>query len=141
FTLRLSYGTVEGYQEEGKTVPAFTDFAGLYQRADQHENHGPFQLPPRWANKRSSLDLQTPFNFVCTADSIGGNSGSPIVNRAGEFVGILFDGNIQSLPWDYLYSDKQARTIGVDSRAILEALQKIYQVPALVDELAGKKIN
>ncbi|HZC35234.1 MAG TPA: S46 family peptidase [Chthoniobacterales bacterium] len=141
FTLRLSYGTVEGYQEEGKTVPAFTDFAGLYQRADQHENHVPFQLPARWADKRSSLDLQTPFNFACTADSVGGNSGSPIVNRAGEFVGILFDGNLQSLSWDYLYSDKQARTIGVDSRAILEALQKVYQVPALVDELTGKKIN
>jgi Peptidase S46 len=141
FTLRLSYGMVEGYQEEDKTVPAFTDFAGLYQRADQHENRVPFQLPARWADKRSSLDLHTPFNFVCTADSIGGNSGSPIVNRAGEFVGILFDGNIQSLPWDYLYSDKQARTIAVDSRAILEALQKVYQVPALVDELTGKNMN
>jgi Peptidase S46 len=141
FTLRLSYGRVEGYQEEDKTIPAFTDFAGLYQRADQHENRVPFQLPARWADKRSSLDLHTPFNFVCTADSVGGNSGSPIVNQAGEFVGILFDGNIQSLTWDYLYSDKQARSIAVDSRAILEALQNVYHVPALVDELTGKKMD
>lgn len=141
FTLRLSYGTVEGYEEEGKTIPAFTDFAGLYQRADQHENRLPFQLPARWVDKRSMVDPHIRFNFVTTADTVGGNSGSPIVNRAGEFVGIIFDGNIQSLRWDYLYSDKQARAVAVDSGAILEALQKVYQVPALVSELTGKKMN
>jgi Peptidase S46 len=138
FTLRLSYGTVEGYEEEGKSIPPFTDFAGLYQRARQHENRPPFLLPARWVEKRAALDPRTPFNFVCTADSIGGNSGSPIINRDGEFVGILFDGNIQSLPWDYLYSDKQARSVAVDSRAILESLQSVYQVPALVSELTEK---
>jgi hypothetical protein len=141
FTLRLSYGTVEGYQEDGKTIPAFTDFAGLYQRADQHENRPPFQVPAKWASKRALLDMKTPFNFVSTADSIGGNSGSPIVNRNGEFVGILFDGNIQTLSWDYLYSDKQARAVAVDSRAILESLDKVYQASALVSELTGKPMK
>jgi hypothetical protein len=139
FTLRLSFGSVEGYEEDGKKIPAFTDFAGMYQRADQHENRPPFQLPARWVDKRAAIDPHTPFNFVCTADSVGGNSGSPIVNRNGEFVGILFDGNIQTLPWDYLYSDKEARAVCVDSRAILEALKTVYQVPALVGELTGKK--
>jgi hypothetical protein len=141
FNLRLSFGTVEGYQEDGKTVPAFTDFAGLYQRAAQHNNRAPFDLPERWLDRRSDLNLQTPFNFVSTADSVGGNSGSPFVNRNGEFVGILFDGNIQTLPWDYLYTDKQARAVAVDSRAILETLEKVYQLPALVRELTGKGAN
>jgi Peptidase S46 len=137
-TLRFSYGTVEGYDEDGKTIPAFTDFAGLYQRADQHENRPPFQLPTRWINKREAMDSKTPFNFVTTADTVGGNSGSPVVNRTGDFVGIIFDGNIQSLTLDYLYSDDQARAVAVDSRAILEALKNIYQAPALVSELTGR---
>jgi len=141
FTLRLSYGTVEGYEEDGETIPAFTDFAGLYQRSDQHENRPPFQVPAKWAEKRALLDMKTPFNFVSTTDSIGGNSGSPVVNRNGEFVGILFDGNIQTLSWDYLYSDKQARAVAVDSRAILESLEKVYQASALVSELTGKQMN
>jgi hypothetical protein len=138
FTLRLSYGTVKGYEEDGKTIPAFTDFAGLYERTDQHENRSPFQLPTRWLEKRGAIDPKTPFNFVTTADIVGGNSGSPVINRDGEFVGIVFDGNIQSLLWDYLYLDKQARGIAVDSRAILEALETIYEVPVLTRELIGK---
>ena len=141
FSLRLSFGTVEGYEEDGKTIPAFTDFAGLYQRATQHENQAPFDLPKRWLDRRSDLNLRAPFNFVSTADSVGGNSGSPLVNRKGEFVGILFDGNIQTLPWNYLYTDKQARAVAVDSGAIIEALEKVYQVPALVSELTGKGAN
>jgi Peptidase S46 len=138
FTLRLSYGTVEGYEEDGKTIPAFTDFAGLYERADQHGNRSPFQLSPRWLDKRRAMDPKTPFNFVTNADIVGGNSGSPVINRNGDFVGIIFDGNIQSLLWDYLYSDKQGRAVAVDSRAILEALENIYEVPALTRELMGK---
>jgi hypothetical protein len=113
----------------------------LYQRAAQHENQAPFDLPKRWLDRRSALNPHTPFNFVSTADSTGGNSGSPLVNRKGEFVGILFDGNVQSLPGDYLYTDKQARAVAVDSRAILEALDKVYQIPALVTELTGKRAN
>jgi hypothetical protein len=138
FTLRLSYDTVEGYEEDGKTIPAFTDFTGLYQRADQHDNRSPFQLPTRWVDKRTAMDPKTPLDFVTTADTVGGNSGSPVVNRNGDFVGIIFDANIQSLTWDYLYSDKQARTVAVDSRAILEALKSIYEVPALVSEVTGR---
>jgi hypothetical protein len=138
FTLRLSYGTVEGYEEDGKSIPAFTDFAGLYQRADQHENRAPFQVPTRWTDKRTATDPKTHLNFVTTADTAGGNSGSPVINRNGDFVGIIFDGNIQSLTGDYLYSDKQARSVAVDSRAILEALKNVYEVPALVSELTGR---
>jgi hypothetical protein len=139
FTIRLSYGTVEGYEENGKAMSAFTEFAGLYQRADEHENLSPFQVPSQWMNKRAAIDPKTPFNFVTTADIVGGNSGSPVINRNGDFVGIIFDGNIQSLTWDYLYSDQQARSVAVDSRAILQALQNVYDAPALVSELTGTK--
>ena len=137
FTLRLSYGTVEPYQEAGKTVPAYTDFAGLYARAAEHADLPPFTLPPRWAESKGRLKMGTPFNFVSTADIIGGNSGSPVVNKAGEFVGIIFDGNLQSLPLDYLYTAKQARAVSVDSRAIVEALDQVYHTQALVAELTG----
>ena len=130
---------MEGYEEDGKAIPAFTEFAGLYQRADEHENLSPFQVPSQWMNKRAAIDPKTPFNFVTTADIVGGNSGSPVINRNGDFVGIIFDGNIQSLTWDYLYSDQQARSVAVDSRAILQALQNVYDAPALVSELTGTK--
>lgn len=139
FTLRLSYGTVRGYEENGKQIPAFTDMAGLYQRAAEHENKEPFNLPQRWVDRKDQLALDTHFDFVCDADIIGGNSGSPVVNRAGEFVGIIFDGNIQSLVLDYVYTNKQARAVSVDSAAILEGLQKVYQADGLVDEIQGKK--
>jgi nicotinamide mononucleotide adenylyltransferase len=139
FTLRLSYGRVRGYEEEGKQVPAFTNFEGLYQRAEQHENRPPFDLPQRWIDKRSNLNLSTPFNFVSDADIIGGNSGSPVVNKANEFVGIIFDGNIQSLALDCIFTDKQARAVSVDSAAITEALRNVYDAKALADELEGLK--
>ena len=139
FTLRLSYGTVRGYEQDRKQIPAFTDFAGLYQRSDEHENKAPFDLPQRWVDKKSKLDLSTHFNFVSDADIIGGNSGSPVVNKANEFVGIIFDGNIQSLVLDCIYTDKQARAVSVDSAAITEALRKVYDAGALADELEGKK--
>jgi Peptidase S46 len=137
FTLRLSYGTVRGYEQDGKQIPAFTDFAGLYQRSAEHENKPPFDLPQRWIDRRAKLDLSTHFNFVSDADIIGGNSGSPVVNKAGEFVGIIFDGNIQSLVLDWIFSDKQARAVSVDSAAITEALRKVYHAGPLVDELEG----
>ena len=138
FTLRLSYGTVEGYAENGQHVPAYTDFGGLYRRASEHQDKPPFDLPQRWVDSKSRLKPGTPFNFVSTCDIIGGNSGSPTVNKAGEFVGIIFDGNLQSLPLDYAYTDKQARAVSVDSRAILEALEQVYQANGLVDELIGR---
>ena len=139
FTLRLSYGPVAGYEESGVKVPATTTFAGLYARSAEQENKPPFDLPPRWVEKKSALDLSVPFNFVSTADIIGGNSGSPVVNTAGEFVGIIFDGNIQSLVGDFGYEDVQARALSVHSAGILEALKKVYEVPVLVNELVTGK--
>jgi hypothetical protein len=138
FTLRLAFGTVKGYTEQGKQIPAYTHMAGLYERAKEHHDKFPFDLPARWEQKKGNLDLGTPFNFVCTADIIGGNSGSPVVNRAGEVVGLIFDGNIQSLVLDFLYTDEQARAVSVDSRAIIEALRKVYDADWLADELQGK---
>ena len=135
FTLRLAFGTVKGYEENGAPVPALTTFAGLYERAKEMNNRPPFDLPPLWEKRKSHLDMNTPFNFVSTCDIIGGNSGSPVVNRAGEFVGIIFDGNLQSLPWDDAYSDKRGRATSVDSAAILEALNKVYRVKELAREL------
>ena len=137
FTLRLAFGTVNGYSEQGGEVPPLTTYAGLYQRAREMHNRPPFDLPPRWEKSKSRLNLNTPLNFVSTDDIIGGNSGSPVVNRAGEFVGIIFDGNLESLPWDYAYNDKQGRAISVHSAAILEALNRVYRVKDLVRELVN----
>jgi hypothetical protein len=135
FTLRLAFGTVKPYLENGKTVPAMTTLAGLYERSKEHDNKPPFDLPNRWVERKSKLDLNTPFNFVCTADIIGGNSGSPVINKNAELVGIIFDGNIQSLVLDFIYTDAQARAVSVDSRGIIEALRKVYDAGALADEL------
>ena len=139
FTLRLSYGRVRGYEEDGKQVAPFTNFAGLYQRSAEHENKEPFDLPHRWIDRKTAVNPETQFNFVSDADIIGGNSGSPVVNKANEFVGIIFDGNIQSLVLDCIFTDKQARAVSVDSAAITEALRKVYDASALADELEGKK--
>lgn len=135
FTLRLSYGTVKGYVDDGKEVPAFTTFAGLYARSKEQGNTGPFELPKRWEERKSKLDLSTPLNFVSTADIIGGNSGSPVINAKGEVVGLIFDGNIQSLVLDFIYDDTIARAVSVDSRGIVEALRKVYDANDLADEL------
>lgn len=139
FTLRLAYGLVKGYEENGQTIPAHTRIAGLYERSTAQGGREPFDLPRRWVDRKRRLDLSTPFNFVNTADIIGGNSGSPVVNRAGELVGIIFDGNIQSLVLDFYFTDDLARAISVDSRAILEALRQVYQAGHLVDEILGKR--
>jgi hypothetical protein len=139
FTLRLAFGLVQGYLEDGRKVPFQTTLAGLYDRAAEHQNRPPFDLPPQWVKRKSRLDLTTPFNFVSTADIIGGNSGSPVVNRAGEFVGIIFDGNIQSLVLDFIYTETQARAVSVNSQSILEALRKVYDAKELADELVKGK--
>ena len=137
FTLRLAFGVVKGYEEDGRPVPAFTTLGSLYERAREMKHQPPFDLPPLWEKRKSRLDLKTPYNFVSTADIIGGNSGSPVVNRAGEFVGIIFDGNLQSLPWDYAFTDKQGRATSVHSAAILEALNKVYGTKELARELVN----
>jgi hypothetical protein len=136
-TLRLAFGTVTGYEEDGRQVPFETTFAGLYQRAAEQHYRPPFDLPARWLAKKKKLKLATPFNFVCTADIIGGNSGSPVVNRQGEFVGIIFDGNIQSLAANLSYTETQCRAVAVHSSGILEALEKLYGAQGLVKELRG----
>jgi hypothetical protein len=139
FTLRLAFGTVRGYEEEGKHIPFETTFAGLYERSREHHDKPPFDLPKRWVERKEKLDLSTPFNFVCTADIIGGNSGSPVINKDAEIVGLIFDGNIQSLVLDFVYTDKQARALAVHSQAIVEALRKVYDAGPLADELTQGK--
>jgi hypothetical protein len=138
FTLRLSYGTVKGYDENGTHDPWATTMAGTFQHSAEHKNQPPFDLPKSWLAKKDAIKGSTPFNFVSTADIIGGNSGSPVVNRAGEFVGIIFDGNLESLPWDYQFDDRVGRAISVDSAAILEALRNIYSATNVVSELTSK---
>ena len=137
FTLRLSYGAIEGYQLNGKNVPWFTTMGGTYEHAAEHGSKPPFELPASWLKYKSAIDLKTPFDTVSTPDIIGGNSGSPVINKDAEVVGIIFDGNIESLPWNFIYTDKVARSVEVDSRAIIEALRTIYRADGLVNELTG----
>jgi hypothetical protein len=139
FTLRLSYGAVKGYQENGKSIPFETNIGGAYEHAAEHNHQPPYNLPESWMKSKANLDLKTPLNFVSTADIIGGNSGSPTVNKKGEVVGIIFDGNIESLPWNFAFSDVQGRAVSVDSLGIQEALRKVYGASALADELMGTK--
>jgi hypothetical protein len=141
FTLRLAFGTVKGYEQDGRHIPFQTTFAGLYERSAEHHDKPPFNLAQRWVERKDKLDLSTPLDFVCTADIIGGNSGSPVVNRQGQFVGIIFDGNIQSLVLDFVYTEKQARAVSVNSQAIIEALRNVYDAGPLADELLGKPVT
>jgi hypothetical protein len=138
FTLRLSYGTVKGYKIDGKTYVPFTDFAGLWQHAAEHGDKYPFHIPESWEKAKSSLNLKTPFNFVSDADIIGGNSGSPVINKNAEIVGLIFDGNIQSLPGDFYFDGAINRAVSVDVRGMFEALRKVYHADAVVSELARK---
>ena len=138
FTLRLSYGTVAGFPAEGTEVAPFTTFYGLLDRSIAHAGRAPWALVPRWQEKKGALKLETPLNFTSTNDIIGGNSGSPVIDRKGEFVGIVFDGNIQTLAWDYFFTDEQARCVSVDARGIAEALRAVYGADALVRELSSR---
>ena len=137
FTLRLALGTVKGYEEDGEHVAPTTNFSGAYQHAKAHQGQKDFDLPASWMSAKDKVNLKTQLNFVCTADIIGGNSGSPVVNRKGELVGLIFDGNIQSLTSDYIYSDNQARAVSVSGVGILEALQSIYGAASLVDQIGN----
>ena len=138
FTLRLAFGTVKGYEENGKKVPAETYYSGLYERSTEHMNKSPFDLPQRWIDKKGKLDMKVPLNFVCTADIIGGNSGSPVVNKDAEVVGLIFDGNIQSLVLDFAFTEEQGRAVSVHSQGMMEALRKVYEATNVADELEGK---
>ena len=136
-SLRLSYGTATGYPELTTRVPWTTTFHGLYDRSLGFGGQPPFDLPPRYVEHRDDIRLETPLNFVCTADIIGGNSGSAVLNRAGEYVGLVFDGNIEAFAWDYFYTDAQARCVSVQSAALIEALRRVYGMDGLADEIEG----
>jgi hypothetical protein len=138
FTPRLSYGQVAGYMENGKKVAPFTTLGGLFARSDSFKRQFPYNLPQRWYDKKSALDLSTPFNFVSTNDIIGGNSGSPTINQNAELVGLIFDGNIQSLVGDFMYDPSVNRAISVDSRGMLEVMKKVFNATELVTELTGQ---
>ncbi len=135
FTLRLAYGQVKGYMQDGERIEPATDFAGAFEHEAQHQGQTDFDLPPSWNQAQDKLDLSTQLNFVCTADIIGGNSGTPVVNRKGELVGLIFDGNIQSLTSDYLYTDQQARAVSVSGVGIIEALRNIYGADQLANSI------
>lgn len=142
FTLRLSFGEVKGYSGNGgPAFPAFTTIAGLYQRATEHQNVAPFDLPKSWIANKSKVSMSTPFNFVATADIIGGNSGSPVVNRNNEFVGIVFDMNLPSLVYNFAWKEEDTRTVAVHSKGILESLRNVYGATGLVSELLGPNTN
>jgi hypothetical protein len=132
FTFRIEYGPVKGYTLNGKKIAYTTDIAGLYKRATGQE---PFKLPPSWEKAKSSLKLSTPFNFVTTVDSHGGNSGSPTVDTKGELIGILFDGNLESLPNRFVYTDEVSRSVHVASQGIIESLRKVYETDRLLKEI------
>lgn len=139
FTLRLSYGAVKGIEAGGQKIPAYTVIGGTFDRAADRAFTPPFDLPASWVKAKERLKLATPYNFISTNYSIGGNSGSPTINRDGEFIGIIFDGNIHTLVWNYAYSETQARSVSVDVRGIIECMRTVYGADALVSELLGGK--
>jgi hypothetical protein len=135
FTLRLSYGAVKGYQENGKFVEPFTTLGGLYERSKKFNHQFPYNLPTRWMSRRAEVNPRAPFNFVSTNDIIGGNSGSPTINKNRELVGLIFDGNIQSLVGNFEYDESVNRAISVDVRGMLEVLRKVFNANEVADEL------
>lgn len=139
FSLRIADGVVQGYEYNGTVAPAHTTFYGLYDRFYAHSGTD-WDLPERWLSPPPSFDLSMPLNFVLTADIIGGNSGSPVLNTDLELVGLIFDGNIESLPGDYIYDPRSNRAVAVDALGILEALDDIYDADRIVLELTSGRL-
>ena len=138
FTLRLSYGQVKGYPMNGTEAPYKTTFYGLWDRATSFDFEGPFYLPSRYKENRDKLDLATPLDFVTTNDIIGGNSGSPVINRNADIVGLIFDGNIESLVGDFVYDGTANRAVAVHTAGMTEALRKLYGAQKLLEEMSGE---
>jgi hypothetical protein len=141
FTLRLGFGAVKGYPMNGTEAPPITTFYGLYDRAYSFGLKFPFNLPMRYMERRNRLDLSGPVDFVNTCDIIGGNSGSPVINKAGELVGLIFDGNIESLVGDFVYYEANNRAVAVHSGAIIQVLRQMYDASPLADELEGTQTD
>ena len=138
FTLRLSYGPVKGYTDSnGVEIAPFTHVAGIFDRAEAQQFRAPFDISPRWIDARDQLDMTVPFNFVTTHDTVGGNSGSPVINTRGEVVGTLFDGNIYALPSNFVYSEDQSRSVSVHVAVIIETLRKIDNAQRILEELGA----
>lgn len=139
FSLRLAFGPARGYPMNGTLAPYKTTLYGLYDRALGFENDGDWQLPQRFWDRQKALDMKTPVNFVCECDIIGGNSGSPVINRDGQLVGLIFDGNIESLAGNYFFDPEHNRAVAVHAAYIVEALRKLYDAAPLANELVGKE--
>lgn len=141
FTLRIADGVVDGFPYNGTTAPAYTTFFGLYDRYYSFGKQFPWSLPERWITPPADLNLSTPFNFVSTNDIIGGNSGSPVINKNAEIVGLAFDGNIQSLPGNFIFRTEENRTVSVHSTGMVEAIDKVYKLKRLSNELRAGRIT